>query len=77
MLQRLQEADDRNQELTTTISQGVVPIFFSLAVGSISFFISTATKPLLRQIENLQSAHATQSANWEKVETNLNQRLGE
>lgn len=35
-----------------------------------------ATKPLLRQIENLQAAHATQSNNWEKVENNLTQRLG-
>lgn len=40
-------------------------------------FILVATKPLLRQIENLQAAHSTQSANWEKVEANLTQRLGE
>ena len=39
-------------------------------------FILAATKPLLRQIENLQAAHSTQSANWEKVEANLTQRLG-
>ena len=36
----------------------------------------TATKPLLRQIENLQAAHSTQSVNWDKVEANLTQRLG-
>ena len=42
-----------------------------------SLDILVATKPLLRQIENLQAAHSTQSANWEKVEANLTQRLGE
>jgi len=38
--------------------------------------VHAATRPLLRQIENLQTAHATQSANWEKVESSLTQRLG-
>ena len=44
---------------------------------SIGYPFSAATKPLLRQIENLQSAHSAQVSNWEKVETNLTQRLGE
>ena len=40
-----------------------------------SFFF-VATKPLLRQIENLQAAHSVQVANWDKIEANLTQRLG-
>ena len=87
-LQRLQEAEGRNQELTSTISQGGwhnrynnahlycsqnnCLLLYSLDV----VFILAATKPLLRQIENLQAAHSTQSANWEKVEASLTQRLG-
>lgn len=55
--QRLQDAEGRNQELTSSISQ--------------------TTKPLLRQIDNLQVAHSTQAANWERVEGSLTQRLVE
>ncbi|CAI8053206.1 TATA element modulatory factor [Geodia barretti] len=55
--QRLQEAEMRNQELTTTISQ--------------------TTKPFLRQIETLRSAHSAQTANWEKVEADMTHRLVE
>jgi chromosome segregation ATPase len=39
--------------------------------------ISDATRPLLRQIEHLQSAHSSQASNWEKIEANLTQRLVE
>lgn len=39
--------------------------------------ISDATRPLLRQIEHLQSAHSAQASNWEKLENNLTQRLVE
>ena len=46
----------------------------NLIMLHISF--SIATKPLLRQIENLQAAHSAQSANWDKIEANLTQRLG-
>ncbi|KAL5017812.1 hypothetical protein ScPMuIL_003534 [Solemya velum] len=39
--------------------------------------VTSATRPLLRQIENLQSTYAAQSSSWEKVERNLTERLGE
>ena len=45
--------------------------------GSIVLVHFPATRPLLRQIEHIQSAHAAQASNWEKVETSLTQRLGE
>ena len=38
--------------------------------------ISAATKPLLRQIENLQSTYTAQTSSYEKVEKNLTERLG-
>ena len=37
--------------------------------------VTSATRPLLRQIENLQATHNIQSAAWEKVEKNLTERL--
>ncbi|KAK3092062.1 hypothetical protein FSP39_024833 [Pinctada imbricata] len=37
--------------------------------------VTSATRPLLRQIENLQSTYAAQSQSWEKVEKNLSDRL--
>ena len=38
--------------------------------------VAAATKPLLRQIENLQSSYRAQSMSWEKLEKNLTDRLG-
>ena len=35
-----------------------------------------ASRPLLRQIENLQSSHQNQAQNWERIEKNLTERLG-
>ena len=35
-----------------------------------------ATRPLLRQIENLQSVHNAQTINWERVEESLSEKLG-
>ena len=35
-----------------------------------------ATRPLLRQIENLQATYAAQTASYERVEKNLTDRLG-
>ena len=46
------------------------PLLFS------SLSLSPATRPLLRQIEHLQSAHSAQANNWEKVENSLTQRIG-
>lgn len=40
------------------------------------FFFSTATRPLLRQIENLQHSYGSQQTSWEKLEKNLTERLG-
>ena len=37
--------------------------------------VSGATRPLLRQIENLQSSHSAQLVTWEKLERNLTERL--
>ncbi|KAJ8318853.1 hypothetical protein KUTeg_003944 [Tegillarca granosa] len=37
---------------------------------------TSATRPLLRQIENLQSTYTAQSTSWEKIEKNLSDRLG-
>eukprot|EP00105_Crassostrea_gigas_P013025 XP_011429212.1 PREDICTED: TATA element modulatory factor isoform X1 [Crassostrea gigas] len=39
--------------------------------------VTSATRPLLRQIENLQSTYAAQSVSWEKLEKNLSDRLVE
>ncbi|KAK3725010.1 hypothetical protein QZH41_017493, partial [Actinostola sp. cb2023] len=55
--QRLQEGEDRNQELASSVS--------------------LATRPLLRQIENLQTTHGGQALTWEKVEKNLTERQNE
>ena len=38
--------------------------------------VAAATKPLLRQIENLQSSYSARSMSWEKLEKNLTDRLG-
>uniref|UniRef100_A0A8C9C8D4 TATA element modulatory factor 1 n=1 Tax=Phocoena sinus TaxID=42100 RepID=A0A8C9C8D4_PHOSS len=55
--QRLQEAENRNQELSQSVS--------------------STTRPLLRQIENLQATLGSQTSSWEKLEKNLSDRLGE
>lgn len=39
--------------------------------------VSSATRPLLRQIENLQATHASQQRSWNAVEKTFNNRLGE
>ncbi|CAG5130326.1 unnamed protein product [Candidula unifasciata] len=39
--------------------------------------VSSATRPLLRQIENLQATLGAQSSAWERVEKNLTDRLAE
>uniref|UniRef100_A0A8C9VGS6 TATA element modulatory factor 1 n=1 Tax=Scleropages formosus TaxID=113540 RepID=A0A8C9VGS6_SCLFO len=39
--------------------------------------VTSATRPLLRQIENLQATLAGQTASWEKLEKNISDRLGE
>uniref|UniRef100_A0A2K5K1E6 TATA element modulatory factor 1 TATA binding domain-containing protein n=1 Tax=Colobus angolensis palliatus TaxID=336983 RepID=A0A2K5K1E6_COLAP len=53
----LQEAENRNQELSQSVS--------------------STTRPLLRQIENLQATLGSQTSSWEKLEKNLSDRLGE
>lgn len=54
--QRLQEAENRNQELSQSVT--------------------SATRPLLRQIENLQASLGGQTASWEKLEKSISDRLG-
>ncbi|XP_058534409.1 TATA element modulatory factor isoform X2 [Ochotona princeps] len=39
--------------------------------------VSSASRPLLRQIENLQATLGSQTSSWEKLEKNLSDRLGE
>uniref|UniRef100_A0AAY4CXZ5 Uncharacterized protein n=1 Tax=Denticeps clupeoides TaxID=299321 RepID=A0AAY4CXZ5_9TELE len=39
--------------------------------------VTTATRPLLRQIENLQATLGSQTASWEKLEKSISDRLGE
>jgi hypothetical protein len=39
-------------------------------------FLFAVTRPLLRQIENLQSTYAAQTSSYERVEKNLTDRLG-
>ncbi|XP_004483386.1 TATA element modulatory factor [Dasypus novemcinctus] len=39
--------------------------------------VSSTTRPLLRQIENLQATLGSQTSAWEKLEKNLSDRLGE
>ncbi|XP_015423433.1 PREDICTED: TATA element modulatory factor [Myotis davidii] len=56
-IQRLQEAENRNQELSQSVS--------------------STTRPLLRQIENLQATLGSQTSSWEKLEKSLSDRLGE
>jgi hypothetical protein len=110
--QRLQDAEDRNHELTASVSAGthahtlalqsviqslvcsshclfvLRPIVCSInkSINQLyihSFILSfmrvyfvAATRPLLRQIENLQSTHASQTLSYEKIEKNLTDRLG-
>ncbi len=38
--------------------------------------VTSATRPLLRQIENLQASLGGQTASWEKLEKNISDRLG-
>lgn len=38
-------------------------------------FVVVVTRPLLRQIENLQSTFAAQTSSYERVEQNLTDRL--
>lgn len=37
--------------------------------------VTSATRPLLRQIENLQASLGGQTATWEKLEKNISDRL--
>ncbi|KAM5280629.1 TATA element modulatory factor isoform 2-T2 [Ctenodactylus gundi] len=39
--------------------------------------VSSTTRPLLRQIENLQATLGSQTASWDKLEKSLSDRLGE
>nr|XP_045617076.1 TATA element modulatory factor-like isoform X3 [Procambarus clarkii] len=39
--------------------------------------VSAATRPLLRQMENLQSTHTSQQASWEALESTLTRRLND
>ncbi|XP_036415051.1 TATA element modulatory factor isoform X2 [Colossoma macropomum] len=39
--------------------------------------VTSATRPLLRQIENLQATLGAQTASWEKLEKNISDRLAE
>ncbi|NXS53413.1 TMF1 factor, partial [Brachypteracias leptosomus] len=39
--------------------------------------VTSATRPLLRQIENLQATLGAHTSTWEKLEKNLSDRLGE
>uniref|UniRef100_A0A672SWI6 TATA element modulatory factor-like n=1 Tax=Sinocyclocheilus grahami TaxID=75366 RepID=A0A672SWI6_SINGR len=39
--------------------------------------VTSTTRPLLRQIENLQATLGAQTASWEKLEKNISDRLGE
>ncbi|CAM4694690.1 unnamed protein product [Lepidochelys kempii] len=43
----------------------------------LSHSVTSATRPLLRQIENLQATLGAQTSSWEKLEKNLSDRLGE
>lgn len=38
--------------------------------------VSSATRPLTKQLENLTTSHANAAANWEKQEQILSQKLG-
>lgn len=60
-----QEISDLHQRLQDSESRN----------QELSDTISNATRPLLRQIEHLQSAHSAQVNNWEKVESSLTQRI--
>uniref|UniRef100_UPI00358F950B TATA element modulatory factor n=1 Tax=Myxine glutinosa TaxID=7769 RepID=UPI00358F950B len=57
MHSRLQDAENRNQELGQSMG--------------------AASRPLLRQIESLQTMSTAQSTSWEKLEKNLTDRLAE
>ena len=39
------------------------------------YILFIATRPLVRQIENLQATYNAQTASWEKIEKNLTDRL--
>ncbi|XP_077869748.1 TATA element modulatory factor-like, partial [Saccoglossus kowalevskii] len=62
-------------ELDLSVSTGELD--HSVSTGELDLSVSAATKPLLRQIENLQSTFSTQSNSWERVERSLTERLNE
>lgn len=69
--QRIQESESRNEELTQNISNGMID-----GRNSSSGFFFLATRPLLRQIENLQTTYMSQINSLEKTERQLTDRLG-
>ncbi|XP_054832798.1 TATA element modulatory factor [Eublepharis macularius] len=64
LLQEIGELQQRLQEAETRNQE-------------LSQSVTSATRPLLRQIENLQATLGAQTTSWEKLEKNLSDRLGE
>ncbi|XP_057278974.1 TATA element modulatory factor [Pezoporus wallicus] len=62
-----QEIDELQQRLQEAESRN----------QELSQSVTSATRPLLRQIENLQATLGAQTSAWEKLEKNLSDRLGE
>ncbi|XP_013402837.1 TATA element modulatory factor isoform X2 [Lingula anatina] len=60
-----QEISDAHQRLQEAESRN----------NTLTQSVSVATRPLLRQIENLQSTYSAQSSSWEGLEKNLTERL--
>jgi len=51
-------------------------MLYAVSNVCILLLFSLVTRPLLRQIENLQSTYAAQTASYERVEKSLTDRLG-
>ncbi|XP_012935003.1 TATA element modulatory factor [Aplysia californica] len=76
---RLEKEHSRREEL---LRQEITHLQERLQEGEsrsqeLSQTVSSATRPLLRQIENLQATYGAQATAWEKVEKNLTDRLAE
>ncbi|XP_053325419.1 TATA element modulatory factor [Spea bombifrons] len=78
----LQRAEQQSARKEDYLRQEIAELQQRLQEGEsrsqeLSQSVTSATRPLLRQIENLQATLAAQTSSWEKLEKNLSDRLTE
>ncbi|OCT85945.1 hypothetical protein XELAEV_18024114mg [Xenopus laevis] len=78
----LQRAEQQSARKEDYLRQEIAELQQRLQEGEtrnqeLSQSVTSATRPLLRQIENLQASLAAQTSSWEKLEKNLSDRLTE